>query len=1718
MNEINVHEFSESLIETYRRYLYTFNLISDSEPELRQEVWEKLKQRDIFALRPLVTSIPAYMPSVAGQELIGRSSPPMLSPSLSRLNPKEFDLRRPLYGHQAEALEKAQLGRNLIVATGTGSGKTECFLLPVIDDAARNPGDGVRAIFVYPMNALANDQLDRMRRLLSDLPEITFGRYTGDTPHTRQTVPDEVRAKIAANERFTREEIRERPPHILLTNFAMLEYLLLRPDDAGLFRHQSLRFVVLDEAHTYNGAQGIDVSLLMRRLRQAYRNNRLQFILTSATLAEGDTPEAREEISRFGRSISGTDFSPEDVIFGSTVHGFDDDCCEVSLEEVFKTVPDEGTLTTWLRALDDLTELKKLIAASSLPGSADVDDASSRHEALYRLFKGWGPVWRIHEEVVGAPRGLGELANDIWGEETERAMLALQWLMIMASHARASEESAPLLPVRFHFFLRGLNGASVCLSPECDSRSTHPDTFWSRVYLESRTRCEQPCESRLLPLSTCFQCGMPAVSVWATEDGKWQPLPPSDKPEETERRLSLTWDTALSETGDEDEDGGGTGPRPVGLCLSCGRLEEDRALFECCDSPLRVELRNLTPKGGDLKQCPRCGTTSRPYPSVLRDFRSGEDAATAVIGEQVMRSLPDDGAKADTLPARGRRMLAFSDSRQRAAFYAPYLKRTTAETEYSKPLYDALLLEESANGGEPVALEDVAKRFRKEALKRKIVLLRSYDRDSDVLSYQIKPTRQLLPADEKNLQRQAYISLLQHFCSTPRQRLNMPGMGLASAEIYLTPGDREDLPNLLPEVFAKGEREGFDFLQQLLQLFLMRRALLIDDESVSIEDIGAGPKYATFHYTFNDRHEGRQRYRWNPYAAEKRNRRTIPTSFTAAVVSRFFGLDIEADAAQVDGLLGKVWEALHRTTLLSPTAFGGEYQVDASKIFLTTNRKRHSCDACGRLTVFNIAGQCVAPGCNGRVRECSADEIERRFANHHYRHRLLSSEPLALEVVEHTAQLTNAQGQAYQDRFIKGEINVLSSSTTFEMGVDVGQLKAVLLRNVPPTASSYIQRAGRAGRRRDGAAYAVTYARSLPHDQFYYHNPGLIVRGKVPVPLINLTNTRLAQRHVNSFLLGRYLRKLAPQGRVDKVAEFFLTPDGANSPAAGFRGYIESEQSYLLRAVAEVLPEESPLSPEECLKASADGMHLVYREKVKGPLDSFDEQLKELLERQAGADTSELRRIIGAKDSLERLINQLKGERIIDFLSSAHWLPSYAFPQDTIRLLVRQKDWSQKMRLERDREVGISEYAPGSEIIADGRLFRSRGVTRPRQGFDIRQYSYCRQCRRLVTKLESEQMERVCECGLPSQPRKYIMPEGFQTFHSDEVPEPNLYRVRPPSNTELFLVSGARPEDFRDHRAVAGVTFGYRKDGRLFRANPGRRFQQFRICKGCGASFDKTPPSPHQSPWGMQCRGTVFRTHLAHEFETDTLQLRFGSSLGTPDVSDRDFWLSFQTAFVSAAAEVLAIPRADLDATYQSQSSTSLEGELVVYDRVPGGAGYVRRIEEGLPRILERTLARTRDCDNPLCDPDGSCYTCLRSYGNQFYWDRLSRRKVFEWLQTFVSLPTGQRALDEGMPGSAMPGDGRLNERLAYCDDRCREALRFCASRGLPLPEVGFELADERGSVVGDAELAWPETRLAVLLPEQSESADAFRSAGWTVLSLDDVAGRPEVIAERLRG
>ena len=221
----------------------------------------------------------------------------------------------------------------------------------------------------------------------------------------------------------------------------------------------------------------------------------------------------------------------------------------------------------------------------------------------------------------------------------------------------------------------------------------------------------------------------------------------------------------------------------------------------------------------------------------------------------------------------------------------------------------------------------------------------------------------------------------------------------------------------------------------------------------------------------------------------------------------------------------------------------------------------------------------------------------------------------------------------------------------------------------------------------------------------------------------------------------------------------------------------------------------------------------------------------------------------------------------------------------------------------------------------------------------------------------------------------------------------------------MFLVEGAPQDQFRPHPILKGITLEHSPNGRLFRANSGVKGQHFSVCRICGNAKGGT--GAHQKPWGSACKGRRVTVDLVCKFQTDTLQVRFdGVTPPVPSISDGSFWLSLQTAFIMSAAETLFIPARDLDGTYRNQGEGSMAGELVIYDRVPGGAGYVGRIRQELPRILENTLRRVENCPNTTREMTGSCHACLRTFGNQFKWDLLCRNKVADWLgPVFKTVP-----------------------------------------------------------------------------------------------------------------
>lgn len=1616
VNEINAVNFTKDIWDTYIKYIYSTNKISDKEEKLKKTFFEKLNGDYSIIQGPFFHCTPCYKPSWTINDLVqGRGGPP-LSSEILKLPRIHFDPDRPLYTHQVRSIEKLERGKNLVVATGTGSGKTECFLFPILNNILTDTSPGLRAIIIYPMNALADDQLLRLRKLLKDLPQITFGRYTGDTPYENEKGED---PKRLVNERISRKEIRSNPPHILLTNFAMLEYLMLRPNDSAIFSGQKLSYMVLDEAHTYTGSQGIDISMLIRRVKQylSKPEKKVQFILTSATL--GDEEKGLDKVSSFACDLTGGKFDNSDILKGEVIDSFSEDLKDtINLEKIGETVNRTGGIDGWNKVINKPEELWDKILKTGF--RIEKPNPFTTPIILYNFLSDSSILAKIHDFCREEPATVEELCDKLNVVENDLIKTGIVWLVTMGTHARKSNDSAPLLPMRFHFFCRGLAGATVCVNPDCGDQDDENQEKWSQFYLEDCNRCPE-CDQKVLPISTCVHCGMPAHKIYI-QDKKWSK---SQKPfEDDQPALILTWDSELNEDiveekgmkqeGDQEEEN-----KYAYLCLSCGAHNSSPPKESCCGGKNIIKLGVIDDgvKNGNLKKCPRCGGASGRFESVLRDFVTAEDAPTAVIAESILRNLPiSDSEKRNSLPANGKNLLVFSDSRQRAAFFAPYLSQTSAESAYLGPLLDAIRDAENEAGGNPVSFEEICSAYWRNVNNQPVAVL--HNKNSIEQYFELILTRNIRRKHKRSIVREVEFVLYKHFCASKKQNNNLRGVGLATIGIDFNQNDLECMNKKVSQLFKNSENFGKQVIEALIEIFLERKAIWFPDHITAkdISNLDVGPDLFTFHRNLSGVVDNRMRFRWNPYKAPRNSRKNaIRTNRQLNILCKILKKNKNEEEEYLSNLLEDVWDCLIEG-ILSETDWGGEFRLDPDCLQVTQKNIQWAiCPHCEQTTALSELGCCLNGDCKGVPEPIIPEKLNEKFSKNHYRNRYFLP-PLPIVVKEHTAQLTNQIGKKYQSDFIKGKVNVLSSSTTFEMGIDVGNLKCVLLRNVPPSTSSYIQRAGRAGRRHDGISAAFTYCRNIPHDQFNYQQPQNIIQGVVPPPFINIANLPLAQRHCNSLLLGEFFRGIVNDDNIElkdnlTVNKFFLENISGETLAEKFGNWCNDKANYkkLKDTLCNIIPIElsDKLNPQNAIDQAIDMLveneKSVRNLKVKIVLERYWDQELELNAQLQDAKRSERTRIALSLRSIERLQDQFKQQRLINFLSSCSWLPGYAFPQDNVKLLVRHPDYSDRMRLERDREIGISEYAPGAEVVADGKVFSSGGVWYNSKEPEIRWYVRCPECRKIETGHESERPLFECSaCGTKLMGRYssriYLKPDGFTTLSSDVPSFPNLFRKKPSRVSEVFLLEGSN--EFYDHK-IQGISYGIKENGKLFRANSNHEFKGFYICRRCGKNVPNIERTSHETPWGSSCNGRPVNLDMAHEIVTDILQLRFQEcAVPPPDRTDRVFWQSFLAAFLNGASDALGISSNDLGGTYHGWTEQSYIGELVVYDRIPGGAGYIQKILDNLDIVLESVLKRVRDCK--CIDENSSCYACLRTYSNQFYWEELSRQSVVDWLSQII--------------------------------------------------------------------------------------------------------------------
>lgn len=1681
-------------------------------------------------------------------------------------------LHDPAYSHQVDAIRLSLVEeRNLVIMTGTGSGKTESFLLPILGQLAREASNSaksfsapaMRALILYPMNALVNDQLGRLRAMFGD-PRLVdlftnwsgrparFARYTSRTPYagvrtakkdprklksfedfyvdTERTAEDggsEFQAEAARllselkkrgkwpakpslaewygakgarwqdkNKKFTRaitlegdaelltrHEVQENPPDLLVTNYSMLEYMLMRPIERGIFdatarwlhdNPQEKFLVVLDEAHLYRGAPGAEVGLLLRRFRDrlGVGVDRLKFICATASFSDRDyAPE-------FGAQLSGASVESFVPVTGSL---------KLAPTSSIGSASDASALASI--ELDDFygpAPAQRIAAVEPFLRHSGVVPTESAEADLYEALRSFGVMGMLTDTTMREATPLSQLGGLLFpGVAPDIADRAVTSLLALGSVARPVPDAPGLLPCRVHNFFRGLPGLWACMDPSCTAiaEAAHRSAACGRLYAQPRERCE--CDAQVLQLFTCRNCGTAygraysddienPNSLWSEpgrqlrfSGGDVESLLPLDllleQPRDLEEVEEAYYDLETGRLNSPTQ-----GPRMRSVFLRKNRFSA--AVGDDGEQDTRREAR------GQFAPCGACGTYAASSRSPVQDHQTkGDQPFQTLVARQLQVQPPNQAGNSSFAPLRGRKVLVFSDSRQVAARLAPNLQMYSTR--------DSL---------RPMLIWGLEKLQSVPAIARKLSL-------DDV-----------------------YLAVLLASCALPvRLRPEtMAGESFDAMRIVERAVQEEDALNdsaalvgLCTEL--RSERPPVALLDDIYKtvqdMHLGLEALALASLAERADKSAALAKALESIDGVAESDEDKLALARTWLRCWSRRRlgfwlNAMPTNWWMRPTSS--GTSIRGQKGKFsamervipDRVARKKFDTKWLPVLMREftSAHDGTFRLEGRNLRLLLEGRWVTCRTCRSVhRPVSTIHHCLDCGSTDvQALDPNADEIFLARKGY-YRRPVLEAlgtppvAPLALIAAEHTAQLNAPQSE---DVFSKAEenellfqdvdlswksdgakstaIDVLSSTTTMEVGIDIGALSGVALRNMPPGRANYQQRAGRAGRRGNAVATVIAFGSADSHDEHYFSKPDAMIRGAVVDPRLTLNNVEIARRHIRAFLLQTYYQDRVPVS-VDAanhslfsvlgtVAAFRLAESRLN--IHDFETWLADNQAALETRVRSWLPAELGAAAISDLVRgmAADCLDEVQIAIAPGP-DERAPVPQDDEEEDDEADNAETPEEV--EDSKPAQLGRV--DTLLDRLLYRGILPRYAFPTDVATFAVfdvaRSTEFRHVMRFAPSQSlpIALSQYAPGKEVWISGKCYMSGAIYSPMrneryEAFKHRRiYRECSVCgfAHTLDVTQGVDVRSVADCsacgseGTFGPARFWLRPPGFahpidvpEVTSPDDMPETSyatrakLTMETPPDSGSWFHVNDRlRVLPTRQHLLVSNT--GPDRDG-------------YTYCVKCGrieASSSPTPSlfSPHAKPYpagvDSTCDGTLaFRNFvLGTDFITDValVSLRLSEPLRLkPGTYPTQVALrTVSEALAKAAGIMLNIEPGEVLAEFRpavtkdSTGRDGLEAEIFLYDTLPGGAGFSTLVSQETRRLFEIALDVLKSCAEGC---ESSCYRCLRSFKNKIEHSLLDRHVGIELLEHLL-----QGTVPEFSPQRLQKAVRLLNADLARQSD-----------------------------------------------------------------------------------
>lgn len=1690
-------ESSKEIVNFYRRYL--LSTFKTNKEYYNRQMEEQLSQDGTIANGPFISMSDSYAKDRSIRELVQEG---VLCESMLKLTKLHPD--RKLYKHQVDAIRKAVSNNNLVITTGTGSGKTECFLIPVLNQLMQEKeagtlGAGVRTLIIYPMNALVNDQIRRLREIFEDYAnqDITFGKFTGETENkysvARNIFIEREGEEPRKNELISREQMRDTPPNILITNYAMLEYLLLRPGDNVFFNSENAekwRFIVLDEAHTYGGATGIEVGSLLKRVTAMLGRNDIQFVLTSATLGGNDD---NPKIVGFAEALCNSEFTPAGIIRSVTITPERPDRTEKLDFNIYREAairirdnyPSEELLQ-WLRSQGVVIIEKDTIE-------------ESLENTLYNMILHDSFYYEVRKCLLDQTKPLNQVAVELRTNTNDLADF-----IAVASNAQINGDK--IFEARYHMFLRGIEGVFVTLAPS------------NKLFLKKmETYKEDPFSDdigfKAYEISFCHNCE--AIFIVGQTDNEGHLIQLSKINDEYEPEVYLIdgdYDPDCDEEEEEEKD------NYYLLCSKCGSITRESSLGGMsCGHEKRFYNRiiKVKDKGEILHSCPCCHAVNTQR-SILRPYFLGNEAATAVIATALYDVLPDTkvtkkvvtfedeffgSGTTETVQTTEehlvKQFLTFSDNRQAAAFFASYLENT-----YQDSLLKRLMTQ--------------LKKDNEEALSKGMRVSTFVTKLEELMN-----TYQICAEDERH--KQAWMTIAKEMINfKARNSLQNEGTLFFDIDINMPANTKLGLS-----------------AEDTTALFKILALSLIKDGAFRVPVQLTEAEYATFSFGrqingyLQDYTTGKYIKSWLPKEGKENNR-------TRLIQKLFPGKDMTF----ATGLLKSVWGVLCKPEMgvIVFDSTLGKYLINLDKISVRSVDQLFICSDCKTVTPYSFEGKCACNNCTGTLVPYDVQSVK---ADDHYKrlYETLRIDPLIAK--EHTAQLGSQKAYDYQNAFKNESINVLSCSTTFEMGVDVGTLETVFMRNMPPTPANYAQRAGRAGRSVKSAAYALTYCPNNSHDLNFFKNPVAMIKGTITPPSFNVNNEKIVLRHIFASAFSFFWRKY-PELYKWQIGEF-IDADGI----AIFKKYLRSKPEDLLHYLQTVVSADlqnrynvaefgwvENLFSED---VQTPGVFVIAEQKYHADI----EQLQKAYERYTtqlasiAPGSHEHNDILWKSRAVNNSIRTIKEQQLISFLSQNNLIPKYGFPVDTVELKsVGHSAFMDSLRLDRDLFSAISEYAPESQVVADGKLITSRYVRKLGE-YEWPKYNYCfcDNCKTLNRTLWTEDLPDNCkQCGHPlkkTRRSQYIIPKfGFVVDNKDPEPVGTSKPERTYKGSIAYIGDGNKIENHSYSICGKRVVIGTSKMDELAVLNT----SDFYVCNECGYGeifdncFDLMKKREHRKSDGYKCSNSMLTPYaLGHEFQTDVVQIKFESE----NITDVNKAWTILYALLEGLSKCLHIDRNELSGCLHWYRNPTFGGlgnyDFILFDNTPGGAGYVRNLRNSsiITEMMKESMRIVSECTCGGETADTACYSCLCNYYNQKQHDILQRRYAIEFFNSMIngmnvwtttqltdeednSSKVGSLAIfnNDGQDQSGMSYDEIWDYLLQDTDiegeiNALTDLKRiFPENKEKPYYGGSIRIIESNRSIV--ANLIWKQSKVALFLDENREHYEQAMSTGWKVYCLSD--------------